>query len=148
LSTKPRRRVDVAVVAGEVEHRVRIEAPPDIVFSFFVDEAKHPRWMGRTALLDPRPGGVYRVEVTDTHTVVGEYVVVEPPTQVVFTWGFEGNAHAPPGSSTVTVRLEADGAATLVSLNHRGLPHPLLSGHDEGWQGYLEQLGEAAGTAD
>src|SRR5436190_20092200 len=33
------------------------------------------------------------------HIVVGEYVLVEPPMRVVFTWGWEGNPDLPPGSS-------------------------------------------------
>ena len=47
-------------------------------------------WMGVAALLDPRPGGTFRVDANGRDVVIGEYVEVEPPHRVVFTWGFEG----------------------------------------------------------
>jgi uncharacterized protein YndB with AHSA1/START domain len=130
----------VTTVDDRLEHRVRIQAPPDVVYAFFTDPVRHVRWMGRSAVLDPRPGGIYQVEVNDTHTVVGEYVLLDPPTSVVFTWGFQGNPDAPPGCSKVTVTLTPDGGGTLLVLTHLGLPHPLLAGHDQGWTGYLGQL--------
>ena len=45
--------------------------------------------MGVSALLDPRPGGAFRVEPNGRDVVLGEYIEVEPPHRVVFTWGFE-----------------------------------------------------------
>jgi uncharacterized protein YndB with AHSA1/START domain len=134
----------MAIVDDRIEQEVHIQAPPEVVFSFFTDAARHPRWMGRQATLDPRPGGVYRCEVNDTHTVVGTYVVVEPPRRVVFTWGFAGNDTVPPGSSTVSVTLTPDQDGTHLHLVHVGLPHPALAGHDDGWRGYLTQLAAAA----
>src|SRR5215467_8808549 len=47
-----------------VEREVRIEAPPDVVFKFFVEPEQMIRWTGVEATLDPRPGGIYRVNVT------------------------------------------------------------------------------------
>jgi uncharacterized protein YndB with AHSA1/START domain len=134
------------IVAGErIEHEVVIAAPPEIVFAFFTDAELYLRWMGREATLDPRPGGVYRCVVHDTATIVGEYVVVDPPTRVEFTWGFAGAAGVPAGSSTVTVTLTPVPEGTLLHLVHTGLPHPALAGHDEGWSGYLAQLVAAPG---
>ena len=45
------------------EHEVRIAATPETVFGFFTDPEKMTRWKGTTAKLDPRPGGIYRVDV-------------------------------------------------------------------------------------
>jgi uncharacterized protein YndB with AHSA1/START domain len=134
----------MAIIAHRIEQEIHIQAPPEVVFSFFTDPAQHPRWMGRRAKLDPRAGGLYWCEVSDTHTVIGEYVSVEPPRRVVFTWGFAGNDDVPPGSSTVSVTLTPDGDGTHVHLVHIGLPHPALTGHDQGWTGYLRQLAAAA----
>ena len=39
-----------------------IDAPPSIVFKFLTDPKKMIRWMGIRAEIDPRPGGIYRVE--------------------------------------------------------------------------------------
>jgi uncharacterized protein YndB with AHSA1/START domain len=37
-----------------VEREVRIEAPPEVVFKFFVDPEQMIRWTGVEATLDPR----------------------------------------------------------------------------------------------
>src|SRR5260370_27582893 len=58
------------------------------------------------------------------HVVLGEYVLVEPPSRVVFTWGWEGNPDLPPGSTTVEVTLVPDGEGTIVRLKHGGRPDP------------------------
>jgi uncharacterized protein YndB with AHSA1/START domain len=130
----------VAIIEDRIEQELHIAASPEVVFSFFTDPAKHPLWMGRQAALDARPGGIYRCEVNDTHTVIGEFVLVEPPSRVVFTWGFAGNDAVPPGSSTVSITLTPTPDGTHLHLIHTGLPHPALGGHEEGWEGYLAQL--------
>ena len=40
-----------------VEVEIRIAASPETVFDFFTDPDKMIQWMGRSAELDPRPGG-------------------------------------------------------------------------------------------
>jgi uncharacterized protein YndB with AHSA1/START domain len=134
----------MTIIGDRVEHEIRIDAPPETVYAYFVDPDKHPAWMGRHAELDPRPGGIYRV-MHEHATVAGTYLVVEPPRHVAFTWGFEGDDAIPPDTSRVDITLTPDGDATLVRLVHTGLPHPALSPHDEGWHRHLVQL---AGTAN
>jgi uncharacterized protein YndB with AHSA1/START domain len=126
-----------------VEREVRIAARPEVVFAFFVDPAKMVRWKGSDAMLDPRPGGVYRVAVTPNDVVVGEYLEVIPPSRVVFTWGWE-NSPVPPGSTVVEVNLVADGDGTILRLSHRGLAGEALLEHTRGWQHYLARLVIAA----
>jgi mannose-6-phosphate isomerase-like protein (cupin superfamily) len=85
----------VAVEAtGAVEREIRIDARPETVFEFFTDPALLLRWKGLEADLDARPGGIYRVVVNARSTVRGEFVEVEPPSRVVFTWGFEASLGA------------------------------------------------------
>jgi uncharacterized protein YndB with AHSA1/START domain len=127
-----------------VEHEVRIAASPETVFEFFIDPAKMTRWKGLAARLDPRPGGEYRVDVTRRDVAVGEYVEIERPSRIVFTWGWEGSEHVPPGSSTVEVTLTADGDATVVRLVHRGLPAPAAGEHEQGWRRYMDRLAVVA----
>jgi uncharacterized protein YndB with AHSA1/START domain len=124
-----------------VELEIRLEGPPDEVFSHFIDPDRYVRWQGVRAELDPRPGGVYRVWM-DAHTVArGEYVIVEAPHRVVFTWGWEGNAAVPPGSSRVELTLRADGDETVLTLRHEGLPDEQAAiMHREGWTSFGERL--------
>lgn len=137
----------MAVLGDRVEQEVVIEAPANFVFRFFTEPARHTAWLGATAELDPRPGGIYRCVVNERSTVLGKYLEVHPHERVVFTWGFEGDLALPPGSSTVSVTLVADGPRTLVRLVHTGLPHPMLPPHDRGWVGCLTNLAAAAKAA-
>jgi uncharacterized protein YndB with AHSA1/START domain len=130
----------MAIHGVTLVHEIRIQASPETVFAYFTDPDRHVLWLGRQATLDPRPGGIYRCVVNETATIVGEYVVVDPPRQVVFTWGFAGDQAVPPGTSTVTVTLVPDGSGTLLTLVHTGLPYPALDPHHTGWQRYLNQL--------
>jgi uncharacterized protein YndB with AHSA1/START domain len=144
--------VEQPEVATVVEREVRIAARPETVFDFFIDPEKMRQWKGRSAELDPRPGGVYRVEINEQATVGGEYVVVEPPNRVVFTWGWEGQEtgeHAvAPGSSRVEVDLVPDGDGTLVRLRHLNLPEHSREIHGQGWDHYLRRLAKAAAGED
>ncbi len=132
-----------------VEREIRIDARPDVVFAFFVDPLKMLRWKGITAELDPRPGGIYRVNVTGRDVARGEYVEVVPNERVVFTWGWEGDSSVlPPGSSTVEVTLRPDGDSTVVRLVHRDLPAAGAEGFAAGWEHFLPRLAESARGGD
>jgi uncharacterized protein YndB with AHSA1/START domain len=84
------------------------------------------------------------------HAARGEYVAVEPPSRVVFTWGWEEeDASVGPGASTVEVTLEPDGDGTLVRLVHTGLPDDQSrQRHGMGWDHYLARLVIAAAGGD
>jgi len=126
---------------------VRIAASPDVVFPYFTDPALATRWLANSALLDARPGGTLAIDVRG-NPARGEYVVVDPPHRVVFTWGMEGSAEFPPGSSTVEVVLAAEGEETVVTLTHSDLPNEdYRRSHREGWGEFLGLLGEAAGSS-
>jgi uncharacterized protein YndB with AHSA1/START domain len=131
--------------AEPLELELRVAASPETVFAFFTDPERYIQWQGVSADLDPRPGGIYRVVMTEASVVIGEFVEVEPPRRLVFTWGFEGSEEVAPGSSTVEVTLEPDGDHTIVRLRHSGLPTDEWRGvHREGWETYLGQLASAA----
>jgi uncharacterized protein YndB with AHSA1/START domain len=141
-----------AVAQTETETLVRevqVDATPETIFPFLTDPVQMTRWMGREATLDPRPGGIYRVDVTGTHVARGEFVEVSPPTRVVFTWGWEeaGNP-VPPGSTTVEIDLVAEGDKTLVRLTHRDLPQATIDSHAHGWEHYLGRLATAGAGGD
>ena len=136
-------------VGDSVEREVRINASPETVYGFFTDPVKMIRWKGVDALLDARPGGVYRVNVTGTAIAVGEYLELVPYSRIVFTWGWEGEGHpVPPGSTTVEVTLTADGDGTLLRLRHSGLTGEGVLQHAEGWEHFLPRLAIAAAGGD
>ena len=129
-----------------VERQVRVAARPETVFPFLIDPGKMSLWMGRKAELEARPGGIYRVEVNDQAIARGEYVEIDPPRRVVFTFGWEGQEAGqgehgvPPGSSRVEISLDADGDGTLVRLRHLDLPEGSRDIHGQGWDLYLGRL--------
>jgi uncharacterized protein YndB with AHSA1/START domain len=127
-----------------VEVRVRLDAPPEEVFPYLVEPDRYVRWQGVKADLDPRPGGVFRVWMDADSVARGEYVAVEPPNRVVFTWGWEGNPDIPPGSTTVELTLEPDGDATILLLRQTGLPDGASAAmHEEGWTLFIGKLATA-----
>jgi uncharacterized protein YndB with AHSA1/START domain len=132
--------------AGPVVAGVRIAAPPEVVFPYFTDPALVTKWLGGAAELDPRPGGVFAVDVQG-NPARGAFVEVDPPRRVVFTWGVEGESALPPGSTTVDVELVADGDDTVVTLTHRGLTGDFHRTHEEGWSQRLRALVPLVHTA-
>jgi uncharacterized protein YndB with AHSA1/START domain len=129
-----------------VEVEVRIAASPETIFDFFTEPDRMIQWMGRSAELDPRPGGGFRCDINGDAVAVGEYVAVEPPGRIVFSWGWDGeDSVTKPGTSTVEVLLDAEGGETNVRLIHTGLPSDeSAEKHGHGWRHYLDRLAIAA----
>src|SRR3954466_3724184 len=149
-SKQMRRAVQQRASAAEVVQReIRIDAAPSAVFEFLIDPAKMVRWMGTEAVLDPRPGGDYGVNINGRERVKGEVVEIVPDRSLVFTWGWEGEVlPVPPGKSTVEISLEPDGDGTLLRLTHRDLPQDMHAFHRLGWQQALPRLAIAAAGGD
>ena len=121
-----------------------IEATPDEAFALFTEPERLRRWQAVSASVDLRVGGDHRITVTPGHIAGGTYAEIEPGKRVVFTWGWEGQDDLAPGASTVLVEFEPTGDQTLVRLTHSGLTPEQAAGHGEGWNHYLDRLGEAA----
>ncbi len=139
----------MAVDASVLQREIRVAAQPETVFEFFTDPAKMVRWMGLEAALDPRPGGIYRVDVNGKNVAKGEFVEVTPPSRVVFSFGWDEEAHPiPPGSSTVEVTFTPDGDGTIVRLVHRDLPADAIADHTKGWDHFLGRLAILAAGGD
>ena len=133
-----------APAADEIRREIHIAAPPQAVYAYFTDPVKVLRWKGQDATLEPRPGGVYRLILGEGVIVRGEYVRLTPYSQIVFTWGWEGDdSPLPPGASTVEVNFVAEQGGTLVSLRHYGLPSAVRQQHAEGWDYFLPRLEHA-----
>jgi len=132
-----------------VERELVIAASPETVWDLLVDPAKASTWMGMQSWSEPTPGGVYRVEVIPGKIASGEYVELDPPNRLVFTWGWEGESAVPPGSSTIEFELSADGDGTRLRFVHSGLPSAESAGsHSHGWDHYFARLELAARGAD
>jgi uncharacterized protein YndB with AHSA1/START domain len=121
---------------------VHIAAKPETVFPYFTDPVRYAQWMGARATLEPVPGGAYRISLRDGVEAAGEFVEVDPPHRVVFTWGWTRGFAVAPGSTRVVVTLEEDAGGTRVVLRHHGLPsEEEIENHRKGWSLYLDRLG-------
>ena len=138
-----------ATAAEVVQREIRIDAAPSAVFEFLTDPAKMVRWMGTEAVLDPRPGGDYGVNINRHERVKGEVIELVRDRRLVFTWGWEsGVLPVAPGQSTVEISLEPDGEGTLLRLTHRDLPRDMHAFHRLGWDYSLPRLAAVAAGRD
>ncbi len=87
--------MDAATETIVYERTLSIEASPETVWEFFVDPEKLMRWKGINADLDAEPGGNFRCEVIPGHIARGEYVELDAPNRLVFTWGWDGSEGVP-----------------------------------------------------
>ena len=141
--------MDATTDTAVYERTLSIAASPETVWEFFVDPDKLRRWKGIDAELEPRPGGVYRCEVIPGHTALGEFVELDPPRRLVFTWGWDGQEAVPPGTSTIEVELTPEGEGTSVRFVHKDLPNAeQVTSHAHGWDHYLDRLEVAAAGGD
>lgn len=132
-----------------LEVTVHIAAAPETVFPYFTDPSRYVQWMGTSAILEPAPGGCYRVRMRDGVETRGEFVEVDPPHRVVFTWGWTHDEAVPPGSTRVEVTLREEDGGTRVILRHHGLPDDAQRAHHRrGWDVYLGRLDVRATGGD
>jgi uncharacterized protein YndB with AHSA1/START domain len=132
-----------------VERELEIAASPETVWQFFVDPEKALRWWGTTVEIDARVDGAYRVEVNPGRTVSGVFVELEPPTRLVYTFGWEEGSPLRPGASIVEIELRPSPQGTTLRFVHRDLPdEETATSHTRGWDHYLERLSVAAAGGD
>lgn len=146
------------VTAGTILAQVEIAAPIERVFAALTRGEEIVKWWGSDDLYrttawssELRPNGAWKATGVgadgEAFSVEGEYLVVEPPHRVTFTWKpkWDGG-HV----STVTYRLETTAGGTRLMLRHDGLadlPDSCRS-HASGWERVLGWLsGYAAAPA-
>jgi uncharacterized protein YndB with AHSA1/START domain len=133
-----------------LEVSMHIEAKPETVFPYFTDPARYVQWMGHTAILEPMPGGSYRIRMRGGVEASGRFVEIDPPRRVVFTWGWTNEQFGPPpGTTRVVVTLEEEDGGTRVVLRHHDLPtEEYVEQHRQGWELYLARLATRASGGD
>jgi uncharacterized protein YndB with AHSA1/START domain len=129
---------------GVVEREIFIAAPAETVFRYLTDAQLMAHWLGSFQQLDPRPRGIFQVEVSPGNVARGEYVEVVPFRRVVFTWGWDSLepdlAALRPGTSVVEIVLEPREGGTWLRLRHSRLPDNLRPIHGERWSAHLGRL--------
>ena len=132
-----------------LEVTVHVAAPPQTVFAYFTDPARYVQWMGSPAAVQAVPGGSYRVGMSDGVEAAGQFVEVDAPRRLVFTWGWTHEQAVPPGSTRVVVTFTEEDGGTRVVLSHYDLPTDQQRDHHRaGWQTYLDRLATRAAGGD
>jgi uncharacterized protein YndB with AHSA1/START domain len=125
-------------------HR-RLPYPVDRVWRALTDPAALAAWFwperfDTTVDIDLRVGGGYRIAGPGAGIAVsGEYVTVEAPHRLVFTWRWDGD----PAEMLVTMELTADGNGTgtdLVVTHERFAADADRENHVTGWSDCLGRL--------
>src|SRR5271157_1033684 len=101
-----------------VRRETHIPAPQAVVFAFLTDPEKILRWMGTEAQVEPKPGGLYLVNVTGARFARGAFREVVPVHRLAYSFGWDGDEAMPPGSSLVEIDLIERDGGTLLRLTH------------------------------
>jgi uncharacterized protein YndB with AHSA1/START domain len=117
--------------------------PAERVWRALTDPAALAAWFwpqrfATTTEVDLRVGGRYRIDGTAVGMAVsGEYVTVDPPHTLVFTWRWDGE----PGETLVTIELiPAEAGTDLVLRHERFASDGDRDGHAQGWHDCLARL--------
>ncbi|HEY4089306.1 MAG TPA: SRPBCC domain-containing protein [Bryobacteraceae bacterium] len=117
-----------------VERTLVIQAPRNVVFRYFADSAHWAAWWGAGSTIDARPGGRVLIRYPNGVQVLGEVTEIVEPERIAFTYGYESGKPIPPGSSQVTIRLEAVEDGTRLHLTHAFAEAGVRDQHVAGWR--------------
>ena len=143
---------------------IHIAAPPERVFQAIADPNQLKNWWGQKGMyhhtearFDLRPGGKWRTagagDDGQKYEVSGEYLEVDPPRLLVYTWAASFDGGTP---TTVRWELTPHEHGTKVKLQHSGFAkQPEVSKkYSGGWptvlawmQSYVEK-GETVETGE
>lgn len=129
------------------------DAPIETVWRALTDPEIYAAWWGPrgwdvpSIVLEPRVGGVHRVEMREIetgyrNTISGTYKAVEPPTRLIYSWAWADGPIA--GVETeVEIMLAPEGNGTRLRMEHRGLGSAeVRDKHRQGWSGSFDCLEE------
>lgn len=114
------------------------EVAPSVLFDAWTVPDVASRWLfapsggGSVCELDVRVGGAYRITRTEDgqeYVAVGEYVTVDRPSRLAFTFGMPQFS---PEFATVTVEIEPEGGGSRLRVTQDSLQpdfkQPILDG--------------------
>jgi uncharacterized protein YndB with AHSA1/START domain len=133
---------------GIINGMADINASPERIFRALTTE-EQSEWWGQGEyrthdyVIDLRPGGRWSCKATspkgDTSTVGGEYITIDPPKVLEYTWEPSWDNFA---KSRVRIELEPRGSGTRLTLVHTGFEgrEQMAENHKTGWTRVLGWL--------
>ena len=133
-----------------IEIRRRFPSPWQVVFRQWVEPNELAAWFGPVGFdvtdfsIDAVEGGQWRMGLRspagDEFVIFGNYMVVDPPRRLRFTWRVEG-AVGPIEPTEVEVRLAAEEGTTRLTLRQGPFESaPAREVHRRAWRSTLESL--------
>ena len=127
----------------EIRFERVIPAPIEEVFAAWTDPKTMAQWLslGQAEVeADVRVNGGFRLVMVGDGVRIdhqGEYVAIEPPRRLSFTWRspYTGGV-----ATLVTVTLEPGDGTTRLVLVHERLPDEAAESHRHGWGALLDRL--------
>ena len=129
----------------------RFRASPERVFRAWTQPVAlrewwcPPGWIAGEIGVDLRVGGSYRIAMTRPAggapvAVSGQFLEVDPPERLVYTWCWDGAfTEMPP--TRVTLELEGSAQETLLTLRHENfVDAALYRQHRSGWISACDRL--------
>jgi len=127
---------------GIVSGYVDIAAPPERVFQALSTD-EQAMWWGQEGMyrthdyeIDLRPGGKWSCRGTaekgDSFTVGGEYITVDPPRVLEYTWEPSWDNFQ---KSIVRMEIEPTASGSRIHIRHTGFEgrEGMTEGHADGW---------------
>jgi uncharacterized protein YndB with AHSA1/START domain len=83
------------VNTAPLEVTTHIAAPPEVVWPYLTDPARHALWMGTEVTLSPTPGGLYRVHMREGIAGAGRVRRARPAASPGLHLGMAGPPRRP-----------------------------------------------------
>lgn len=130
--------------------RRSFKADIQTLWNALTDPSALMQWMGanmatpQRAEADLRVGGAWFIEMKgnetgNPHNVRGEFVEIDEPNRVRFTWSWYSD-DTPPTQVTYALKDQGDGTTMLTLTHKRFAEAPTRDGHSVGWNGSLDNL--------
>ncbi len=117
-----------------LDRTIVIRARRETVFRYFTDSSHWAAWWGPGSTIDPQVGGKVFVRYPNAIEAAGEVLAIDPPSRLVYTFGFASGQPIPVGASRVTIALDVVPEGTRLRLAHE-FPDPgARDGFVQGWR--------------
>ncbi len=120
---------------GDLIYERTFDAPRDQLWKAFTEPDLIPRWWGlhgtttTVAEMDVRVGGAWRYVSAapdrDDVTFYGEFLEIEPPMRIKWTFMFDVEGVGPQGGPETVTFEEIDGKTKMTAISHMGSPEVL-----------------------
>jgi uncharacterized protein YndB with AHSA1/START domain len=124
---------------GIVRMEDRFDTDIDDLWSALTDPRRLARWYGQVGG-DLRRGGEFHASIPSAGERTGRVDACEPPQRLALTMRDPEPQPGQPEETVIEAQLAADGDQTILVVEQRGLPLPLLAAYGAGVQIHVENL--------